>query len=51
MFGLGLTELIVILALLLLFFGGKKLPMLGKSLGEAIQNFKKGIKDSDKNDK
>lgn len=40
---LGLPELIVIMVVLLLFFGGKKLPELGSSLGEAIRNFKKGF--------
>lgn len=52
MFGLGFTELFVILALVLLFFGGKRLPMLGKSLGASIKNFKKGLteKDDDSND-
>jgi sec-independent protein translocase protein TatA len=40
--GIGMTELIVVLAVCLLFFGAKKLPELGGSIGKAIKNFKKG---------
>ncbi|MBI5074172.1 MAG: twin-arginine translocase TatA/TatE family subunit [Nitrospirae bacterium] len=43
MFGLGLPEMIVVLVIALVFFGPSKLPSAGKSLGEAIRNFKKGI--------
>jgi len=43
MFGLGLSEMIVVLVIGLLFFGPSKLPSLGKSLGEAIRGFKKGL--------
>jgi sec-independent protein translocase protein TatA len=42
-FNIGPGELIVILALGLIIFGPKKLPELGKSLGEAIMNFKKSF--------
>lgn len=45
--GLGMGELVVILLVVLLFFGGRKLPQLGASLGESIKNFKKGMKDDD----
>jgi sec-independent protein translocase protein TatA len=44
MFGLGTTELLIILALAIVIFGGKKLPQLGKGLGEGIRNFKSAIK-------
>ena len=46
MFGLGTTELLVIGGIVVLLFGGKKLPQLGRSMGSAITNFKKGLNDS-----
>ena len=42
---LGPTEIILILAIALLFFGPSRLPGLGKSVGEAIRGFKKAIND------
>ena len=39
----GMWEWIVILAIVLVFFGGKRLPQLGGAIGESIKNFKKGI--------
>ncbi len=45
MFGIGHTELIVILFALLLIFGGKKLPELAKGLGRGIREFKKATKE------
>ena len=48
----GMWEMIVILAIVLVFFGGRKLPGLGSAIGESIKNFKKGISsDSDEQKK
>ncbi|MBI5875803.1 MAG: twin-arginine translocase TatA/TatE family subunit [Deltaproteobacteria bacterium] len=41
MFGIGTTELIIILAIILIIFGVGKLPSIGTGLGQAIKNFKK----------
>ena len=43
MFGMGMPEMIVVLVIGVVVFGPSKLPSLGKSLGEAIRGFKKGI--------
>ncbi len=45
MFGLGIGEGLILLAIVVLLFGGKKLPQLGKSMGQALQNFKTGLKE------
>ncbi len=42
MFGLGAPELIIILVVALIIFGPKKLPELGKSLGQGIREFRRG---------
>ena len=44
---LGTTELIIIAVLLLILFGGRKLPELGKGLGESIKELKKAFKKGD----
>jgi sec-independent protein translocase protein TatA len=55
MFGsLGPQELLIILLIVIIIFGAKKLPELGKSLGEGIKNFKGSVsgkeKDQEKKD-
>lgn len=50
MFGLGMGEALILLAVVLLLFGGKKLPELGNSMGKALTNFKKGMKDTGNDD-
>lgn len=47
MFDIGMPELLVIFVIILVLFGGKKLPEVGKSLGEAIKNFKKSMNELD----
>jgi len=55
--GIGLTEGLLIAAIVILFFGGKKIPQLGRTLGESIKGFKEGMKsdstasDDNKDDK
>ncbi|HRJ21443.1 MAG: twin-arginine translocase TatA/TatE family subunit [Bryobacteraceae bacterium] len=45
---IGPMELVVILAVALLLFGGKKIPELAKGLGEGIKNFKTALKNEEK---
>lgn len=49
--GIGVTELLILLAIVLLIFGAGKLPEIGSGLGKAITNFKKATKDSPENSK
>lgn len=46
-FGLGAPELLIILAVVVIIFGGAKLADLGGSMGKGIKEFKKNIKDED----
>jgi sec-independent protein translocase protein TatA len=55
MMGLGVTELVIILIIIIVLFGASRLPQIGRGLGEGISNFKKSMKtaqkdDNDKND-
>lgn len=43
MFGLGTTELMIILALVLIIFGAGKLPQVAGALGKGVRNFKDGM--------
>lgn len=47
MFGLGATELLIILAIVVLLFGARRLPEIGSGLGRAIRGFKEGMSGKD----
>jgi sec-independent protein translocase protein TatA len=42
---IGVPELLIILAIIIVIFGANRLPGLGKGIGSAIRNFKDGLKD------
>jgi sec-independent protein translocase protein TatA len=44
-FNLGMSELLVILVLVLLVFGAKRLPEIGSSMGKGIREFKRSLRD------
>ena len=50
MFGLGATELIIILVIVVILFGARRLPEIGKGIGEAITNVKKSTNEPDEID-
>ena len=47
MFGLGMQEILIIAFIVLLLFGGKKIPELMKGLGKGVKSFKDGMKEVD----
>ena len=49
-FGIGVTELIILLVVLLIFFGPKRLPEMGRSLGKGMREFKDSISGKDDDD-
>jgi sec-independent protein translocase protein TatA len=50
MFGLGATELLIILGICVLLFGARRLPEIGSGVGKAIKNFKSGVSGKDEID-
>ena len=50
MFGLGMQELIIILVIVIVLFGAKRLPELAGGIGKAIKNFKKSMSEPDEID-
>jgi len=54
MFGLGIQELVIIFVIIMVLFGAKKLPEMGKGLGKGIREFKNAtnqLNDDDENEK
>jgi len=49
--GIGVTELIIVLVIVLLIFGPKRLPGMGRALGSGMKEFKDSITGNDKDDK
>ena len=47
MFGLGTTELLIILGIVLVMFGAGKLPEVGRMLGSGIRNFQRSVRGED----
>lgn len=50
MMGLGVTELVIILVIIIVLFGASRLPQIGRGLGEGISNFKKSVKTAQKSE-
>jgi sec-independent protein translocase protein TatA len=48
---LGVWELLILLAIVLIIFGGRKIPEIARGLGEGIRNFKDSLRGSEKSDK
>ena len=51
MFGLGVWELVIILVVVFFIFGAKRIPEMGKAMGETIKGFKKSMASDNKDQK
>jgi sec-independent protein translocase protein TatA len=51
MFRLGVPELLILAVIVFILFGAKRLPEMGKGIGEGIKNFKKSIKNDEEKEK
>lgn len=49
--GIGVPELLIVLAIILLLFGAKKLPEMARSLGKSSREFKKGLQEGEEEPK
>jgi sec-independent protein translocase protein TatA len=47
MFGIGATEWLLIILVLILLFGAKKIPEIARGLGKSVNEFKKGMSETD----
>jgi sec-independent protein translocase protein TatA len=50
MFGIGMSELLIILLIVVVIFGAKRLPEIGGGIGKAIRNFKKATSEPEEID-
>jgi sec-independent protein translocase protein TatA len=50
LFGFGMQEMLILLVIVLILFGGSRLPSLAKGLGESIRNFKTGMAEAEAED-
>lgn len=48
--GFGFGEMLLVLALVVLFFGAKRIPQIARGVGEGIRNFKQGLGEGEKED-
>jgi sec-independent protein translocase protein TatA len=49
--GIGMGELLIVLAIVVIIFGASRLPQLGRGLGEGISNFRDGLSKGNRTDK
>ena len=47
MFGFGVMEILLVFALVVLFFGAKRIPQIARGVGEGIRNFRTSVKDAE----